>query len=263
MPPLRNDTDPDGDDLDVSAFTQGATGAVNCFRPQSGPWLCSYTATPGFVGTDAFTYTADDGHGEQSTATVEVTVLANTGPDALDDLVVAHRGGPLTGGGEQPLHVLANDTDPSDDDLFVAAHGQPLLGSVALLPGDTDLVYTPPPAYNGPYPLVETLTYTVGDRRGGTDVATVTVRLVDNRAPVTRDDRATAGFLKPTTIRVLDNDDDPDGDTLRIVGWTPTLQGVVTCGTGSAPTAHRPASSRPRRSSTRSSTATAGVPQPR
>ena len=229
VPPLRNDSDRNGDDLEISAFTQGANGAVTCFRPLSGPWACGYRAAPGFVGIDTFTYTVDDGHGGQDVGTVTVTVLANTGPDAVDDVVFAHRGGPVPGGGEQHLHVLANDTDPTDDDLVVASHTQPLQGTVAVLPGG-DLVYTPPAAYNGPYPLVATFTYTVGDQRGGTDTATVTIRLVDNRAPVARDDTATAGFLKAATINVLANDDDPDGDSSGSSAWKPTVEGVVSCG---------------------------------
>src|SRR5258708_36544701 len=56
---LANDSDADGDALTVSAFTQGANGAVTCLPNGS----CSYKPNFGFSGQDTFTYTASDGHG--------------------------------------------------------------------------------------------------------------------------------------------------------------------------------------------------------
>ena len=72
---LANDTDPDADALTISAVTQGAHGVV-----ASNGTSVSYTANAGFIGTDTFTYTVDDGHSHTDTATVAVTVVDTTAP---------------------------------------------------------------------------------------------------------------------------------------------------------------------------------------
>ena len=67
-----NDSDPDGDSLTVSAFTQGAHGTVSCLPNGD----CTYTPDVSFSGPDSFTYTVSDGHGGQAVGTVNVSVDA-------------------------------------------------------------------------------------------------------------------------------------------------------------------------------------------
>lgn len=74
---LANDTDADGDSLTIVAVTQGSNGSVT-FTAGS----VSYTPNAGFVGSDSFTYTIDDGHSGNDTATVTVTVT-DTQPPAI------------------------------------------------------------------------------------------------------------------------------------------------------------------------------------
>jgi len=69
---LANDTEPDGDTLSVVSVTQGANGAVTVNPDKT----VKYAPNLNFFGSDSFTYTVDDGHGGQSTATVNVTVNA-------------------------------------------------------------------------------------------------------------------------------------------------------------------------------------------
>jgi|GEM_PF-3828869 len=66
---LANDNDPDPDELSVTSFTQGAHGAVTITGG-----VATYTPAAGFIGSDSFTYTIDDGHGALATGTVHVTV---------------------------------------------------------------------------------------------------------------------------------------------------------------------------------------------
>src|SRR5215213_9423144 len=68
---LANDVEPDGDTLNVISVTQGANGTVS-INPDK---TVHYAPNLNFFGSDSFTYTIDDGHG-QSTATVNVTVNA-------------------------------------------------------------------------------------------------------------------------------------------------------------------------------------------
>jgi hypothetical protein len=78
---LANDTDPDGNPLTITVWTQGAHGTVT--RQSTS---VTYTPAANYVGTDSFTYTIADGQGASATATVTVTVL----PDRVASLVAAY-----------------------------------------------------------------------------------------------------------------------------------------------------------------------------
>ncbi len=76
------------------------------------------------------------------------------------------------------------------------------------------IVYTPDAGFSG----TDTLTYEVKDPNGNLATATVTVTVNDvNKPPVAVDDSASTA-CSVVTISVLDNDSDPDGDTLSIIG---------------------------------------------
>jgi Bacterial Ig domain len=72
---LTNDSDPEGDPLEVVGVTQGANGEVAL----NDDGTVTYTPAEGFDGTDSFTYTIDDDHGGQATGTVTMTVLPDPG----------------------------------------------------------------------------------------------------------------------------------------------------------------------------------------
>jgi hypothetical protein len=178
---LADDTDPDGDVLEVSAVTDGAKGVVTIV---SGNHLVSYKPNANAFGADSFTYTVSDGNGGTDTATVAVTIAAvNDPPGAVDD------GDPTplpvgAGLGPTALDVLANDTFAPDGGETLAIIGltQGAHGSVAIADGGTNLTYDPAGLYEGP----DAFTYTISDGHGGTDTATVMVLVTaDVTAPVT------------------------------------------------------------------------------
>ena len=105
---LANDTDPDGQDLAVTAATQAAHGTV-VLNPDG---TISYTPTPNFNGQDSFTYTLSDGI-KTATGTVTVTVAEN-----LVSTTVARRPalsvpGPLTVKTGLPLRFTIKAADPN------------------------------------------------------------------------------------------------------------------------------------------------------
>lgn len=67
---LDNDSDPDGDSIVISSFTQAENGVVTPFSDNR----FTYEPNDGFTGTDNFTYTIIDADGALSTATVTVDV---------------------------------------------------------------------------------------------------------------------------------------------------------------------------------------------
>ena len=203
---LANDFDPDDDPLTIVGATNGTNGdTVIRFSDH-----VNYAPPTNFVGTDTFTYTIDDGHGGQATATVYVTVVRfNLLPVANDDYVTVNENS-----GPTAINVLANDSDPDGDPLTIvdvsgAEHGQPTAFA-------DHVDYMPAANYFGP----DEFTYTIDDGHGGQATATVyvTVTRTLNRDPIAVNDYVTVDENSgPTAINVLANDSDPDGDPLTIV----------------------------------------------
>ncbi|MGH2747321.1 MAG: S8 family serine peptidase [Actinomycetota bacterium] len=83
---LANDSDADGDPLTVTNLTQPSNGAV-VLNPDG---TVTYTPNAGFVGSDSFTYTANDGTTDSNVATVSITVQDSTtdDPDPWDLTVI-------------------------------------------------------------------------------------------------------------------------------------------------------------------------------
>ncbi len=209
---LSNDSDLDGDTLTLDSVTQPPNGTVAIVGGQ-----LVYTPNANFKGTDSFTYTVDDGNGGTATATVSVTVEpVNDAPVAVDEAVTTSEDTPVT------VDVLPNDADVDGDTLTVTDVTQGTNGTVAIVGGQ--LVYTPNADSNGE----DIFTYTVDDGQGGTDVATVTVRIVSvNDVPVAVDDAVSTAEDTPIDIPVLNNDSDVDGDTLTVTAVTQGTNGSV------------------------------------
>ncbi len=223
---LANDsTAPDvGETLTVTAVTQPATGGTVTL---SSSGVVTFTPTANYNGTATFTYTIDDGNGGTDTATVVVTVTpVNDNPDAVDDRFdVAQDSGATT------FDVLANDTFAPDtnETLTITAATQPSSGGTVTNTA-TNVSFTPAAGFVG----FATFTYTIDDGNGGTDTATVTVRVGSppNQPPDARDDTfSVAEDSTATVLDVLANDTTaPDtGETLTVTAVTqPTTGGTVT-----------------------------------
>nr|HEX4312954.1 Ig-like domain-containing protein [Kofleriaceae bacterium] len=217
---LANDSDVDGDTLNVVAFTQPAHGAVTVTAN-----IATYTPNPNFNGADAFTYTITDGNGGFATAGVAISITpVNDPPVANNDSLVTNED---TAG---VINVLANDTDVDGDHLTVTAHTSPAHGALALTAGGV-ATYTPAANYNGP----DGFTYTADDGHGGTATATVTITVVPvNDPPVAVNDTITTAEDTPGSVDVLANDSDVDGDTLGVASFTQGAHGTVSFAGGLA-----------------------------
>jgi hypothetical protein len=159
---LANDSDPDGDALSITTFSQGSNGAVTF--GSSG--ILIYTPKSGFSGTDSFSYTVSDGKGGTDNAVVNITVnavIVNSAPVALDDRAETTKGSSVT------IRVLSNDTDPDGDQLSLASATQGVKGSVTLN-GDGTLTYTAANSFRD----VDSFSYVISD---GTTTAAATVNI--------------------------------------------------------------------------------------
>ncbi len=68
---LSNDSDPDGDSLTISAFTQPKNGTLEF---NSGTQIFTYTSKTGIVEFDSFDYTVTDGNGGSQSASVDIFI---------------------------------------------------------------------------------------------------------------------------------------------------------------------------------------------
>jgi gliding motility-associated-like protein len=156
-----------------------------------------YVPSPGFSGSDSFTYQVCDNDGECATATVSITVnevITNTAPNAADDFETLEMNQELNGG-----NLLANDFDSDGDNLTINTTpvSDPANGTVTINIDGT-FTYTPDVNFTG----TDSFVYEVCD--DGTpsmcDQATVSINVFDNdydNDGIPNDEEGT---------------DDPDGD---------------------------------------------------
>jgi VCBS repeat-containing protein len=205
---LGNDNDPEGDALTAVLVSEPSNGQLDLAADGS----FTYTTNAGFVGTDSFTYAADDGgaRSDEVTVILEITDLPNTAPTAADDDATVAAGDDLVVG---VPGVLGNDTDPDGDDLSAVLVTGPTHGSLVLV-SDGGYTYTPDLGFDG----TDTFTYVAHDGTAASEAATVTITVTPvNRPPIASGDIYAANQDEPLTVDVpgvLGNDTDPDGDPL-------------------------------------------------
>ena len=209
---LTNDSDLNAADvLTVSAVGAASNGTVAI---DNGTKVI-YAPSPGFAGTDSFTYTVTDGLASVN-GTVTVSVNASK-PTAVADTITTAEDIQVT------IPVLANDTADNSQAgssiLSVASMTTPANGSVtttgsAAIDKDQKIIYTPKPNFNG----TDTFTYTLADGRGGLSTATITVTVTAvNDTPTAVADITSVTVGTPGIINVLANDKDVDvGDQLTV-----------------------------------------------
>jgi hypothetical protein len=85
LPVLDNDSDSDGDAMNVVAWTSPQLGVI---EPTADRAALTYSAPDQTRGTDTFTYTVSDAYGMTATATVTINVTPTVDPDGPLTLIV-------------------------------------------------------------------------------------------------------------------------------------------------------------------------------
>ena len=206
---LLNDSDADGNTLNINAAT-----ALNGTVTINADGTLLYVPVDNFEGYDSITYEVSDGNGGSNTATV--SILVNSKPVAEDDVVIINEDTSVV------INVLSNDSDFDGDALSVTQASAPN-GSVTINVDGT-LSYTPNINFNGN----DSITYEISDGNGGISLGTVNVTVnAVNDGPVAVDDSVTVEVNTTTTVNVLNNDSDLDGDALSVTSAVAT-NGTVT-----------------------------------
>ncbi len=223
---LANDNDEDEDNtLSIESTTPATNGTV-----VNNGTAITYTPNQGFIGTDTFTYTISDGDGGSDTATVSITVN-NIAPIAVNDSAFGSTGNPIT------VDFRSNDSDPdgSQRDLVLQDISSSSPNFTYRLTNNEDgsVTVTPTDGFVG----IATLDYIIRDADGATATATITITVTDpNDAPVAVDDAYSTMINRSITVNPLDNDSDPNGDTITLVsvnteGSLGTVTGITADGT--------------------------------
>ncbi len=152
---------------------------------------------------------ADIDHFNNGTDPVN-TLVINSPPVATPDTANTGEDTPLT-----TVDLRLNDSDADSDLLWISiADPRTTNGGTAYSNGDGTVNYVPPLNFVG----ADSFTYTLSDGAGGRADAVVSITVVAvNDAPTPRDD--VGGIISTSGVAsfsVLDNDTDPDGDTLTI-----------------------------------------------
>ena len=222
---LVNDSDPNGDTLNVTGIATGANRPPASATPVPGGGTSatgtygslllnpdgSYTYTldngkpavnalaVGESLTDTFTYFISDGNGGTASANVVMTINGtNDGPDAVNDASSLPANSPGVTG-----NALGNDSDPDTSDRLTvsavngapASVGLPVVGTYGSITVNANGSYTFTPntttakALAAGQTATDGFTYTISDGHGGSDTATITISLAGvNDAPVARPD---------------------------------------------------------------------------
>ncbi len=200
-PLLANDSDPDGNPMNVSIVTFPVNGHLVGLSGSSYIYALN---SQSFTGTDSFTYKACDGSNAcSSPATVTVTIV-NQAPVAGADSYPVHAGtiiGPM----------MANDSDGDGDPItwtFVTAPSHGTLTGLANPNPDALKLYSPHHGYTGS----DSFTYKVCDQFGLCSAPATVTLTITNNPPVPGPD---AYIVRGGTIigPLFANDFDPEGDS--------------------------------------------------
>ena len=118
-------SDIDNDDLTYSILTDPSNGQIN----SSDNINFTYTPTSGFVGSDSFTYVANDGTTNSNTSTFDISIIAGSAPTAINGTINITV---ETGVTEYATDLSGKATDPDGDPMTYFIDSQPDIGSVAI-----------------------------------------------------------------------------------------------------------------------------------
>ncbi|MBI3776647.1 MAG: S8 family serine peptidase [Gammaproteobacteria bacterium] len=193
-------TDQDGDGLSYALDSAPAGMAIDAL---SG--LISWTPSSAQARlTFAVTVRVTDTGGLAATQSFSIAVAGlNRAPIAANDSYSIFAGGVLS---IAAPGVLVNDTDPDGDVIVARLASAPTSGTL-VFNSNGSFTYTPNLGFSG----TDVFSYRVNDGTLDSNLATATITVGANKAPVAKGDNGTSRLRKPVTVNVLANDFDSDG----------------------------------------------------
>lgn len=217
---LANDYEPEGEPFHAVKVTDPSHGALTFNADGS----FTYIPTPGFHGSDSFTYKDTDGSADSKAVTV--TFLVNSGPTASSDFYSVNEDSKLTVNAADG--VLQNDVDIDGDPLTISLLSSVTHGDLTFA-ADGSFSYVPVADYFGS----DSFTYKINDGfiNSQTVSVTITVNSVNDLPTATGESYVTdedATLTVNVASGVLPNDDDLESPTLTAVLVDDVQHGVLT-----------------------------------
>ena len=213
---IRNDVDPENDDLRITSVGEAVNGTV---------WLEGTTIIYRHDGSETtmggFAYTVSDGIASDDARVALSVIPSNDPPTGVMDALAIEEGGSIA---VPAARLLNNDTDPEGDRLTVTSAERAINGTVRVQ--GTSVTYE----HDGSETTTGGFTYTLtdGELTAMADVA-VSVSPV-NDAPAAGRDSLTVdegGVLSVDAPALLANDTDAENDALTIVAVGDPVNGMV------------------------------------
>lgn len=206
---LANDTDPDGDTVQLVSVEAPAFGSATATAGSQ----VLYQPKPHWSGADHFSYRITDGHGGEATGTINVQVKPVNEPPVVQDLAFS-----LNRNTSQDLTFAG--TDPDGDELTYSVLDGPAHGELFVSPKVA--TYYPRKGYAG----TDEFTYFASDGEHASLAATVRFTILDrNNPPAAQGQELVTKNNRPLTWWLAASD--PDDDFLSFVLAQPPLHGEV------------------------------------
>ena len=225
---LDNDSDLDHDStlvvqVEDKLSTQGAAVKIQSdgsytYDPRNSETLQSLSADETI--TDTFTYIVLDDHGDNSVATVTITV------QGLNDAPVAQAHGNSTDENRVlTSHILDNFSDIDNNHVLTvqAESVTTAYGASVVIQSDGTYTYDPRSSttlqnLSQNESVTDSFNYTVVDEYGASNTATINIIVSgENNAPIAQDDFNTTDENTLVTGNVLDNDVDVDNNSILTI----------------------------------------------
>lgn len=211
--PLENDTDPDGDHLNLESISQMSGGTAEIISNS-----VVFTPTTDFKGHASFHYEISDFDNNRAQANVFIHVYddsPNTAPIAVNDDVNILPGQHIN------IDVLSNDSDPDGDALYISNVTNRNSELSVSINNDT-LTISASADFTG----TAQVDYKISDGTEESNTATVFIDAITlNTAPIAQDDFVDIQQGQAISIDVLQNDSDPDGDDIYLNAILTTSSG--------------------------------------
>ena len=222
-------SDKEGNSLTFAVISNPLHGTL---ASVSGNATTTYTPEPNFNGQDSFQFVANDGFVNSSPATLTILINAqNDAPAAVP--------GSATTSEDMARTILLNATDVDGDPLSYSIVQNPLHGTLAAITTNNSFTYTPAANYNG----ADNFAFKSNDGKADSNTASISITIVPvNDNPAANNDLATTNQDIPVTVNVLNNDDDVDGDTLKVLSTTAPLHGSASVSSDGLAVNYKPAS---------------------
>ena len=209
---LDNDSDPETDTLQVTGIATQPRDGDGIAAVDADRRTVTYTPAPNDHGAADFTYTVSDGRLTDTGSVAVVIRAVNDAPDFGAAVVTRSVSEGATIGADAGAPVVATDPDHASLTYSLSLNGSsdfvihPDTGQITVAVDKLDREDTA--SYSG------TVTATDGSAESGYAPITITVTDVDE-APVAGPDNVTTREDTPISVKVLENDYDPEGLPLR------------------------------------------------